>query len=192
MPDSHDRRGFFREMVRRYVVPAADYMEEKMDRYTPTSRLVFRPPGAVAELRFLDACQRCGKCSQACPADAIHHFKNTSERHSGTPYIDPEQQPCVVCEGLYCMDACPSGAIQKVNKDQINIGLAKVDLEDCLRSDGENCKECILSCPLEEEAIRLNEEGEVIVLDDGCVGCGVCQYSCPSTPKSIVITRNTL
>ena len=30
-----------------------------------------RPPGALAERRFLGACVKCGKCAQACPFKAI-------------------------------------------------------------------------------------------------------------------------
>jgi NAD-dependent dihydropyrimidine dehydrogenase PreA subunit len=30
--------------------------------------------------------------------------------------------------------------------------------------------------------------GRVKVIEDGCVGCGVCEQQCPTTPKSITVT----
>jgi NAD-dependent dihydropyrimidine dehydrogenase PreA subunit len=34
--------------------------------------------------------------------------------------------------------------------------------------------------------------GQVVVHEDGCVGCGVCQNNCPTEPKSITVTPRAL
>jgi translation initiation factor RLI1 len=36
-------------------------------------------------------------------------------------------------------------------------------------------------------ALELNGN-RVVVKEEGCTGCGVCQHYCPTTPKSIVVT----
>jgi len=52
------------------------------------------------------------------------------------------------------------------------------------------CDLCVIYCPLGSEAIVLDkvEEGKFLpkVLD-GCVGCGVCQMVCPTTPTAIIV-----
>jgi len=54
----------------------------------------------------------------------------------------------------------------------------------------EICDLCVIYCPLGSEAIVLDkvEEGKFLpkVLD-GCVGCGVCQMVCPTTPTAIIV-----
>jgi len=57
----------------------------------------------------------------------------------------------------------------------------------CLRTRGEPCTICIDQCPVGSVAIELRE-GKVHVIEDGCIGCGVCEHYCPTTPKSIVVT----
>ena len=126
-------------------------------------------------------------CVDVCPADAIVALKGVDEAVKGTPHIDPERQPCVVCDGLECMAVCPSGALLRLPLEQVRIGSAEVDPEVCVRSTGEDCRECITLCPLGERAIGLDKEGAVRVMLDGCVGCGVCQHVCPTSPKAIVV-----
>jgi ferredoxin-type protein NapG len=60
--------------------------------------------------------------------------------------------------------------------------------------DREICDLCVLECPIGETAIRLEPlaDSDVAgamtpVVQDGCVGCGVCQMVCPEDPTCIVI-----
>ena len=107
----------------------------------------------------------------------------------GTPYIDPDLAACVVCDELSCMKACPSGALKLVDKPgNIHMGLARVNFSLCVRGRGEACQICVDKCPLGAEAIRIGANGQVEVRAAGCVGCGVCQFYCPTTPRAIIIT----
>src|SRR5437660_6850761 len=83
--------------------PQADY------RPASLSLPVLRPPGALAEQKFLDTCSRCGHCVSVCPANAIK-IDELGYNGGGYPYIDAEIQSCVVCDSLACMKECPSGA----------------------------------------------------------------------------------
>src|SRR5439155_27223144 len=127
-----DRRRFFREGLRELLKPLADAAEPieralhefaalqepaepRVSRPRPTAAppaptVWLRPPGALAESDFLETCSRCGICVSVCPAQAIRIDKSAA-RGDGAPYIIPSEMPCVVCEGLHCMNQCPSGAL---------------------------------------------------------------------------------
>jgi ferredoxin-type protein NapG len=107
---------------------------------------------------------------------------------TGTPYIDPDLAACVVCEELACMKACPSGALKLVAEPrQIEMGLARVDQAICVRSQGRECTLCVDKCPIGSEALDLDERQRVRIKSAGCVGCGACQFYCPTVPKAVVV-----
>ena len=183
----HDRRQFFRSGLSRLLGPASDFLEKRLPMVLPVTGTYLRPPGAVAEEQFLETCYRCGSCADHCPADAISLFKTDHEQLRGTPYIDPDQRACVMCDDLTCMKVCPSGALRLVDRLEIRIGLAVVEHQTCVRTSGEECTTCIDTCPLGETAIKLDDDGRVRVIDprpsgQGCTGCGVCQEQCPTRP----------
>ncbi|MDA0841409.1 MAG: 4Fe-4S dicluster domain-containing protein [Planctomycetota bacterium] len=200
-----DRRGFFDDMIRTVLRPAAEAIEKRMDRVKTSFSSQFephehqgehdhwdeperylRPPGAQHEHIFLEQCQRSGRCVDACPVGAIQFFDGHDQNVAGTPYIVPTATPCVVCDGLECMNVCPSGALQIIPKEKINMGLAMVYEDICLRTSGENCTVCVDQCPLGEAAIRIKDD-RVEVDVNGCIGCGVCEHYCPTYPKSIFV-----
>ena len=166
---------------------AADLAGGQLDQPDPHVRPCLRPPGALPEEAFLDTCSRCANCVIACPAEAIVSLKGVSEETEGTPHINPEQQPCKVCEGLRCMGVCPTGALVPTPLAQIRMGCAGVVEQICRRSAGWDCRECLEICPRGQEALRLNEQGAVEVLEEGCMGCGLCQWRCPTSPSAILV-----
>ncbi|UCD29750.1 MAG: 4Fe-4S dicluster domain-containing protein [Planctomycetota bacterium] len=184
----HDRRQMFRLGLKKLMVPIANYIEDRFNVPLAGIRTVLRPPGALSEKDFLETCYRCGNCIDVCPARAIRVISSEDMDQTGTPYIDPDLAACVVCEELACMKACPSGALKSVDDpNQIEMGCARVERESCIRSRGENCRLCVEKCPMGTSAIDVDEEGEIAVKQDGCVGCGTCQFFCPTTPKSILL-----
>jgi MauM/NapG family ferredoxin protein len=198
-----DRRRFFREGLRELLRPLADVvepLEQVIQQITdldsvgaptpaPAHRPAYdawlRPPGALPEQRFLDACSRCGDCVRVCPAQCIK-IDSTGERGGGAPFIDLDVMPCVVCDGLQCTHVCPTGALAPIPLGAIDMGTAVWRPATCVRSQGEPCTICIDRCPVGAVAIELVGD-DVQVHPDGCIGCGVCQYYCPTTPKSIVV-----
>ena len=155
----------------------------------PVPGIWLRPPGAMPEQKFLSTCTRGGECVKVCPAQCIK-IDPHGAKGGGAPYIDIDSAACVMCDGLQCMHACPSGALTPVPIQDIDMGTAAWHESTCLRTTGEQCTICIDHCPIGEVAIQL-QEGKVEVIESGCTGCGMCQHDCPTTPKSITITPRT-
>ena len=149
---------------------------------SPSQAQWLRPPGAIAERDFLATCTRGGECVKACPAHCIR----LDSGGEGAPYIDANTSACVACDGLYCMGVCPSGALKRTPLVDIDMGTAVWREELCLRDRGESCRICVDQCPLGEMAIRL-QRGRVEVQPLNCIGCGLCQQHCPTSPKSIFV-----
>jgi ferredoxin-type protein NapG len=151
----------------------------------PTSTAWLRPPGALAESQFQDTCSRCGDCVRVCPVQCIK-IDPAGVQGAGVPYIDVDTSPCVMCDGLKCMHACPTGALTPIPLNEIDMGTAVWHESMCLRSHGESCTICVDECPIGEMAIVVRDAA-IHVIDDGCTGCGVCQNRCPTMPKSITV-----
>lgn len=178
----------FRLGLQKLMGPVTQYLEERLRIPLPIPRTVIRPPGAQPEKEFLATCYRCGNCVDVCPAKCIRPMSSENLEQRGTPYIDPDLAACVVCEDLSCMRACPSGALKLVNGvSEIRMGIARVNLQHCVRSQGQDCRLCVDKCPIGPSAIQLSDAGAVAVKVSGCVGCGVCQFYCPSLPKAITV-----
>lgn len=191
MSDETGRRGFFKEALNQLIQPVAEFLDDRVGDHLLTEELseraILRPPEALPEAEFLETCHRCGNCVKNCPANAILPLQSTQSDIANTPYIDPDEQPCVICDSLACMYVCPSGALQTVYAEDIRMGLAVFSADTCLRTKEVDCTYCVDTCPIGDDAIRLTPDGFIEVLDPGCTGCGVCQYACPTSPKSIVI-----
>ena len=205
-----DRRRFFRLGLRELIKPLANAAEpieralrelESLDQTlsstsstsspsSPSSRalpVILRPPGALDELAFRDQCSRCGVCVSVCPAHAIK-IDPTAAVGNGVPYIVAAEAPCVACDGLHCMQNCPSGALTFRPLVEIDMGTAQWKPHFCTRTTlGDDCRICVNQCPLGSAALVIDEAGKVKVIEDGCIGCGVCERYCPTEPKSIVV-----
>ena len=131
--------------------PVAEFLDDRVSEHLPVEEpdkgYILRPPGALPEVEFLEACHRCGNCIKNCPANAILPLQHAQSNIANTPYIDPDEQPCVICDSLACMYVCPSGALKPVYAEDIRIGLAVFNVETCLRTKEVACTYCIDTCP---------------------------------------------
>lgn len=155
-----------------------------------------RPPGALPEKDFNAACIKCGKCVNACPYDTLNLAAAGGDLPIGTPHFIPRDVPCYLCPDIPCMKACPTGALSPELKDINNsrMGLAVIDLENCLSWRGLRCEICHRECPLKGKAITLETHPRPIskhamfypiVHSDACTGCGICEKACPTTEAAI-------
>ncbi len=150
-----------------------------------------RPPGALAEDEFVNACLRCGLCVRECPFDILSLAALGDKITTGTPYFTAREIPCEMCDDIPCVLACPSGALQQAltNIDDARMGLAVIfDQHNCLNFQGLRCDVCYRVCPLIDEAITLEHRPNPrtgkhalfipTVNPDYCTGCGKCEHAC--------------
>lgn len=149
---------------------------------------VLRPPGAIDEPLFLDGCTRCDKCIQACPHDAIVHAPDRMREAAGTPIIDPDHQPCMMCEDFPCITACEPNVLTPLIPKMM--GTAKVTQHLCLAHHGTTCTVCSERCVV-DGAIEVTN-GKPTVNESICTGCGVCRYVCPAPENAILLMPSFL
>lgn len=153
-------------------------------RPKPALRAAFvRPPGALPETRFLEACTRCDACVKACPELAVRKAgPELGARLEGTPILLPAENPCVFCADLPCVGACAAGAlVPPPPGSRARIGLAAVDASRCYMAQGQPCDYCVKACPRAPKAVALGSRGEpAVIYADVCDGCGACAQLCPA------------
>lgn len=152
---------------------------------------LLRPPGARPEPEFLAACVRCGQCVEVCPFGTLRLADLGDGLAAGTPWLDSRKVPCYLCRGeeeLLCIAACPTGALEPVADERaIRMGVAVIDTEICWAHHGTICRTCFHACPFPFEAIAFDESLRPVVNPAVCIGCGLCDYACPTEPSAIPI-----
>ncbi|MGC9324718.1 MAG: 4Fe-4S dicluster domain-containing protein [Desulfomonilia bacterium] len=142
-----------------------------------------RPPASLVEEEFLKYCTRCYRCIDICPVRALSPasiFDGIA--NLGTPVLD--WRACILC--MECVRTCPTGAIQKVPKEEVDIGNAVIDHDTCLVwTETRGCTNCYKAC--DYDAIELADDRYPVVIEEACTGCGACFNRCPTDPKSIVV-----
>jgi ferredoxin-type protein NapG len=183
------RREFFTQLSRTLtsnVVSAyeavgrsATIMAEQEEKEEPSQKWL-RPPGALKEKEFLSACTQCTDCQTACPYDSIRRLGPEFGINAGTPAIIPDESPCYLCEDMPCITACEPRALRTIDRREVSMGLAVLKTDTCYVAQGQPCDYCFVRCPLKDTAIKATNKGLPIVIESGCVGCGVCAYLCPA------------
>ncbi len=153
------------------------------------------PFGAGSVDNFYSRCTACQLCVSNCPNHVLR--ASTDLEHLLQPEMGYEMGYCRP-ECTVCSEICPSGAIKPVTREQklaTHIGRATVNYELCVSALGQdNCGNCSRHCPT--GAIRMVDDpvgGHRIpaVVEEICIGCGACEFLCPSRPVS-AITVNGL
>jgi ferredoxin len=156
-----------------------------------------RPPGAADEARFVGLCIRCGNCVRVCPTGIL-------KPDLGCGGMAGFMTPRAVFDVGYCREdcnacgrVCPSGAIASLpleEKRQRIIGVAEVEVEKCVLAGGQECGVCVSACPY--QAVEVVEPEEAFpaypyprVIAGACVGCGACEYECPTAPPRAIRVR---
>ena len=134
-----------------------------------------RPPWALANSDFINACSRCNECVDKCPEKII------VKDEDGFPIVDFGPGGCTFCQA--CVAACADGALSKSNTEQLPWGLKADISKACISLHGVTCRACADSC--EEEAISFRPQVGGVSLPEintsSCTGCGFCLATCPVT-----------
>lgn len=135
-----------------------------------------RPPWALEEPAFLEACTACDRCVDACPEQVL------VRAGGGHPVFDPARGECTFCGD--CATACTPGALDRTQPRPWT--QTAVIGEACLTAQGVVCASCADACP--ERAIGMHRAGPVAVprIDAAaCSGCGACVGVCPTVTVAL-------
>ncbi len=139
----------------------------------PARAAPLRPPGALPEGAFEEACTRCGLCVEACPPSAI-----VVKGGDPFPRLVPAVTPCELCPDLPCVRSCPTGALRPLPVTAVRIGTARVHTRLCLNGAAPgSCDHCLDQCPV-PGALTPGPSGIPAVAEELCVGCGLCARHC--------------
>ena len=176
---------------------AQDHMQggfaEVVPKQNPPRGARLVPFGAGSVESFYAHCTACQLCVSACPNGVLR--PSTDFAHFLQPEMGYENGYCRP-ECNACSQVCPAGAIRPLKqgeKQTIQIGVAHVNLELCFAAKGEaSCGNCAYHCP--SGAIRMVKMDGVqyqvpSVSEEQCIGCGACEFLCPSRPVSAITVR---
>ena len=153
------------------------------------------PAGAESLAGFTQHCTSCQLCVSKCPNDVLRPSQNIERLMQ--PEMSFERGFCrPACN--QCSQVCPNGAIkpiEKAMKSAIKVGTAVWVADNCIAySDGVRCGNCARHCP--NGAIKMVEckdkpgGARIPVVDtERCLGCGACEYVCPSRPFSAIFVE---
>ena len=156
-----------------------------------TERII--PAGAQSLDNFYARCTACQLCVSSCPNHVLR--PSTDLRYLMQPESSYEDGYCRP-ECTICSEVCPAGAILPITPEEksvIHIGTAVVDYDLCVvNRDHVSCGNCARHCPAEAiTMVPLNPRDRnslktPAVIEDKCIGCGACEYLCPSRPYSAI------
>ena len=159
------------------------------DKQVPPRAVPVKPAGSHSLRHFQQHCTACQLCVTACPQHIL--LPSTDLQTLLQPELHFEQGYCLPgC--TRCADVCPTGAIRPISKEEktaIQIGHAVWIAENCVvNTDHVSCGNCARHCPTNAITMIENTEGRLIPAIDTerCIGCGHCEYVCPSRPFSAI------
>ena len=171
-------------------------LAELEDKVAPERQTPLTPPGSLSFKNLSTHCTGCQLCVSECPnqvlrpsGDLMHLMQPTMSYEHG--YCRPE---CTRCS-----EVCPAGAIKKIDQDEktsIQIGHAVWIKKNCVvLTDEVECGNCARHCPsgaIEMVQLDPNDEESPMVPainEAACIGCGACEYVCPSRPFSAIFVE---
>lgn len=168
-------------------------LAEIEDKVAPQRQTPLTPPGSLSFEHFAQRCTGCQLCVSECPNEVLR--PSSDLMHLMLPVMSYEQGHCRP-ECTRCSEVCPAGAIIKVDKDEkssIQIGHAVWIKKNCVPiTDEVECGNCARHCPTGAiEMVQLDENDEEspmvpAINEAACIGCGACEYVCPSRPFSAI------
>ncbi len=168
------------------------------DKKIPNRQTAILPAGSHNVRQFSQRCTACQMCVSVCPN---HVLRPSNELDSlMQPHLSFERGFCRP-ECTKCSEVCPSRAIQRVTREEkssIKIGSAVWIKKNCLVFvDGVRCDNCARQCPagaIQMIPVDGNDESSLAfpsIDNERCIGCGACEFLCPSRPFSAIFVNGT-
>jgi len=141
----------------------------------------FRPPWALPEFEFTEACTRCGACIQQCEEKIL------VEGRGKFPIVDFRLGECTFCEA--CVSACEPKVLRLDPENPPGTPWhleVRVD-HNCIAQKGVVCQVCGDQCL--ERVFRFRPRiGGALQMEmalEKCTGCGACIAPCPVSALTI-------
>jgi len=158
------------------------------------ARLI-RPPGAVPEPEFLNACVHCASCMKVCPTNGLQPcLFEAGLEGLWTPRLVPRIGGCEKnCNR--CGQVCPTSAIRNLSLEEksfARLGTAVIDRSRCIAwEQDKTCLICDEACQYNAitsrtetiQGVRLTRP---YVDERICMGCGICESRCPLEGRSAI------
>lgn len=155
------------------------------------------PPGSASIANFTGNCTACSLCIDVCPNNVLQpSVKEYGIAGIMQPRMDYHKSFCTY-ECVKCLEICPTGALLPLTLDAkklTQIGKSIFIKDNCIvKTEKTACGACSESCPT--KAVHMVPfEGKLVIpetTDDICIGCGHCEFACPTTPyKAIFVNGN--
>ncbi len=168
-------------------------LAEIIPKQKPERTEVLTPFGSEGVKEFYRHCTACQLCVSACPNNVLRPSTDLSRLMQ--PEMSYERGYCRP-ECVKCSQVCPAGAILPITPEEktaLHVGTAVVDRDLCVvNRDGVSCGNCARHCPVgailmvrkdpdNPDSLRIPAVNE-----ERCIGCGACEYLCPSRPISAI------
>ena len=174
-------------------------LAEIEDKKIPNRKTRIVPPGALGLKNMERHCTACQLCVSACPNNVLRPSNKLTTLMQ--PEVSYERGYCRP-ECTRCSNVCPTSAIRPVTtaeKTAISVGRAVWVKENCVvNTDEVQCNNCEHHCPTGAiTMVNSNPEDEsslkIPVVDrESCIGCGACEYLCPSRPFSAIYVEGNV
>ena len=162
-------------------------------RQAPNRQTPLTPAGSLSARNMRRHCTACQLCVTVCPNGILR--PSTSLETFMQPFMSFERGYCRP-ECVKCTEVCPTGAIIKMSREEkssTQIGHAVWVHAHCIPlTDGQQCDNCEHHCPTKAITMVSSVPGDdnslkiPAINEELCIGCGACEYLCPSRPLSAI------
>ncbi|MDR1005057.1 MAG: 4Fe-4S dicluster domain-containing protein [Prevotellaceae bacterium] len=163
------------------------------DKVAPPRTTPIHPAGSHDLRRFARHCTGCQLCVAACPSRVLRPSSDLMTLMQ--PVMAYDHGYCRP-ECTRCSEVCPADAISLISaadKSSTQIGHAVWVRKNCVPlTDGKACGNCARHCPASAITMIPSVEGDpgsiqIPAVDtERCIGCGACEYLCPSRPFTAI------
>ena len=195
------RRAFLSTSALIATATMAQEVKQKMDggfatiedKEIPNRKTPITPFGSLSAKNMAQHCTACQLCVQVCPNQVLRPSCDLMKFMQ--PEMSYERGYCRP-ECTKCSEVCPTGAIKPITKEaksSTQIGHAKWHRCTCIvNTDKVQCGNCAEHCPtgaIQMVPMDANDPKSLkipAVNTERCIGCGACEYVCPSRPFSAI------
>ena len=162
---------------------------EVLPKQAPEREVPLTPPGSVSVKHFYQHCSACQLCIAECPNNVLR--PSSKADHLMQPEMSFDKGFCRP-ECTRCSELCPAGAIKPIGREgktQYHVGTAAVNRQLCIAEKKTSCGKCAQVCPSGAiQMVHIEDRGVEVptVNEELCIGCGACEFYCPSRPVSAI------